>query len=331
MVVEARPDDSAMTLPAGVNLMPDAPVSELVELAVLAERLGLRRCWVYDEGLATRDVYVTLTAIALATSSIRIGPGITNPYVRHPGATAVAVATLDELSGGRAFVGLGAGGGLTLDPLGIARRRPLAAVGETVAALRGLFAGETVDMEGEMVSLRRAHLGYGRADIEIIMAGRGPKMTALGGAVADGFNLSYVHKELLGAHAEMLRTAAGDRPFVISYSTMVAATGADREEARAALTFRLVDSPPEVKALIGMTDAEVESIRTALAAGGPRRAAELVRPEWIDYFVVTGSVADAGAELRGLLTTNDIDEFQLPLLETAGAAELIERTAAMFS
>jgi hypothetical protein len=128
----------------------------------------------------------------------------------------------------------------------------------------------------------------------------------------------------------MLRAAAGARPFVISYSTMVAATAADRDEARAALTFRLVDSPPEVKAMIEMTDAEVESIRDALAAGGPRRAAELVRPEWIDSFVIAGSVADAGAELRDLLATNDIDEFQLPLLETAGAAERIEQTAAMF-
>jgi hypothetical protein len=82
--------------------------------------------------------------------------------------------------------------------------------------------------------------------------------------------------------------------------------------------------------MIELTDAEVESIRDALAAGGPRRAAELVRPEWIDSFVIAGSVADAGAELRDLLATNDIDEFQLPLLETAGAAERIEQTAAMF-
>ena len=55
-----------------LNLMPDAPVSDVVELASLAESLGYRRCWVYDEGLVTRDVYVTLTAIAQATTSMRI-------------------------------------------------------------------------------------------------------------------------------------------------------------------------------------------------------------------------------------------------------------------
>ena len=53
-----------MTLPLSVNLMPKGPVAEVADLAVLAERLGYRRCWVYDEGLVTRDVYVTLAAIA---------------------------------------------------------------------------------------------------------------------------------------------------------------------------------------------------------------------------------------------------------------------------
>ena len=77
-----------MTLPLSVNLMPKGPVAEVADLAVLAERLGYRRCWVYDEGLITRDVYVTLTAIALATKRILLGPGITNPCVRHPGVAA---------------------------------------------------------------------------------------------------------------------------------------------------------------------------------------------------------------------------------------------------
>jgi 5,10-methylenetetrahydromethanopterin reductase len=313
--------------------MPDAPVADLVELATLAERLGCRRCWVYDEGLVTRDVYVALTAIALATDTIRIGPGITNPYVRHPGATAAAIATLDELSGGRAFVGIGAGGGLTLDPLGIDRHMPLTSVREMVTALRGLFAGETVDLDGAVFSLREAKIDYGRPDVEVILAGRGPKMTALGGAVADGFNLSYIHKGLLGRHTAALREAVrrDDRTFVITYSTMVASTDAELEEARAALSFRLVDSPSEVKEMIGMTDGDAEAIRAALAEGGPQAAARFVDPGWVPNFVLTGSPAAAGAELRALMETNDIDEFQLAILETAGAAERIEQAARMFT
>lgn len=79
--------------------MPHGPVADLVGLARLAGDLDGCRCWVYDEGLATRDVYVTMTAVVLATSTFGVGTGITNPYSRHPGTTASAIATIDELSG----------------------------------------------------------------------------------------------------------------------------------------------------------------------------------------------------------------------------------------
>ncbi len=320
-----------MSLPVSVDLMPDAPVRDLVELAVLAEQLGCPRCWVYDEGLVTRDVYVTLTAIAEHTQVIPLGPGITNPYVRHPGATAAAIASLDEFSGGRAFLGLGAGGGLTLDPLAIIRHRPLTAVRDMVHTLRLLFAGERVSHDGSAFSFRDAKLAYGRADIEIMMAGRGPKMTALGGEVADGFNLSYMHKSVLGDHVRLLREAAGTRPFRVSYSTMIVTSDSDFQKARAQLTFRLVDSPQSVKDLIGMTAEDTANVRSSLAEGGPGLAARHVREDWVRAFVVVGTPAECAAELTELMAVNDIDEFQLPVLEVEGAAELIERAAAMFS
>ena len=65
-----------------VNMMPNIPAKEIANLANYAERKGCKRCWVYDEGLTTRDVYVTLAAIAAKTKKIHLGPGITNAYVR---------------------------------------------------------------------------------------------------------------------------------------------------------------------------------------------------------------------------------------------------------
>ncbi|MFV2038814.1 MAG: LLM class flavin-dependent oxidoreductase [Acidimicrobiales bacterium] len=310
-----------------VNLMPTAPVVDLVELAVLAEQLGAKRCWVYDEGLLTRDVYVALTAIASATGNLLIGPGITNPYVRHPGATAAAIATLDEFSRGRAFLGLGAGGGLTLDPLRIDRVRPLTAVREMMEALRRLFAGATVDVDGAVFGFRDARLGYARPDIEVFLAGRGPRMIQLGGKMADGFNLSYIHKELLGDHVAALKEAAGDRRFTVTYTTMVATSDAEIEDARAALSYRLVDSPPHVKERLGLTSGDIDSIRDALATGGPTAAGAWVKPEWVPQFVLVGSAAECVRELAKLMEDNDIDEFQLPVLDIATGAEMIERIA----
>jgi len=115
-----------------INLIPETATTTMARLAAEAETLGYRRCWVYDEGLATRDAYVTMAAIGAATERIEIGPGITNPYTRHPAQTASAIATLDEVTGGRAFLGIGAGGSLTLDPIGLVREKPLTAVRETI-------------------------------------------------------------------------------------------------------------------------------------------------------------------------------------------------------
>ena len=235
---------------------------------------------------------------------------------------------------------------MTLDPLAIEQTKPLTAVRDMVMALRGLFAGETVDLDGEIFSLRNASIDYARPDIDVILAGRGPKMRALGGLVADGFNLSYTHKSLLGSHTTAMRAAGSgnDRPFEITYQTMVVTNEADFEAARAILTFHLVNPPPGVKELIGMTDADADAIQAALASGvgtdgasrGPyltprQAAAELVKPEWVHNFVLTGSPIEAGAELRDLMDTNDIDQFLLPVYELNGAAELIERTATMFT
>ncbi|MGI9611575.1 MAG: LLM class flavin-dependent oxidoreductase [Acidimicrobiales bacterium] len=312
--------------------MGTAPVGQLVELARLADEVGYRRCWVYDEGLATRDVYVTLAAIATATDQILIGPGVTNPYVRHPGATATAIATLDELSGGRAFLGLGAGGGLTLTPLGIDRHRPLSTVAAMIADLRRLWAGERVTSDNGAYSLDGARLGYGRDDIEIIIAGRGPKMLDLGARAADGFYLGYIHKSLLADAVAELRAgaAAGGRPgpFTITYSTMLARTAADIEGARAQLTFRLVDSPPEVRDLLGMTDDQVAAVRAGLAEGGPSAAAEHIDPAWVGDFVIDATDGDVGPRLRSLLAEGDVDEFQLPVTDIDTAAALIENVAA---
>ena len=312
-------------VPVSVNLMPAGPVAQVVELATLAEARGCRRCWVYDEGMHTRDVYVTLAAIAGATTRIGLGPGITNPYVRHPGATAAAVATLDELSDGRAFVGLGAGGALTLGPLAIERTRPLASVEHTLTALRQLFHGDHVTMQGPTFAFDRAHLSHARPDIEIFVAGRGPRMIDLGGRLADGFYLSYIHKDLLGDHVRAVRAAAGDRPFTVVWSTAVASTDAELDAVRAQLTFRLVDSPAEVRDRLGLDDTRRDAIRSALAEGGPAAAAHLIDPAWAESFALVGSPAECAAELARLADRHGIDEFLLPVQDLHTGPELIER------
>ena len=305
-------------------VMPEGPVEEVVRASVAAEELGCSRVWIPDEGLAARECWVTLGAVAAATSSVEVGTGITNAYTRHPGMTAAAVATLDEASNGRAALGIGAGGALTLTALGIERRTPITAMRELVTTSRALWAGEVVDGDGVAGGFRRAHLGYGRPDIPIWLAGRGPRVMRLAGELADGFILSFVHKELIGEHVAAIRGAAEEhgrsRPR-LCYMTILATTDRARETARASLTFRLVDSPDHVKARIGL-DADTEAaIRRGLSEGGPAAAAGFVRDDWVDAFVISGTVAECRAELAALVAAHGIDEFQVSVNDLGSAAE----------
>src|SRR5204862_1100180 len=93
----------------GALLNAEYPAGELAELGRLAERLGYRHL-LYTDVRLFRECYLGLAAMATATRSILLGPGVTDPYSRHPAVTASTIATFDELSGGRALLAFGLGG-----------------------------------------------------------------------------------------------------------------------------------------------------------------------------------------------------------------------------
>lgn len=326
-------------------ISPSGPVDRIVEVARAVEAAGARRVWLPDEGLHGRDVHATLAAVAGATTRVEVGPGITNPYTRHPGVTAGAVATIDELSGGRGVLGVGAGGGLALGPLAIERREPIRRMAELIDACRALWAGDTLDTaadrdrdpaddDGDRPAFRRAHLDYGRADIPIWVGGRGPRVTALAGERADGFMLSYVHLDLIGDHVGTVRqvAAAAGRPTPrLAMMTSLVTDDVSFAAARTALTFRLADSPASVRERIGLDDHALAALRAALAAGGPAGAAHLVSADWVRRFTLVGDVSSCARQLRELLDAHGIDEFQMSITDLDRAETTIEVAAAVIA
>jgi 5,10-methylenetetrahydromethanopterin reductase len=314
---------------ASVNVMPDGAIGDIVSIAVEAERLGFHGCWVYDEGIVMRDVYVLLAAIAQATDRVRIGTGITNPYTRHPATTAAAIATIDDLSGGRAFLGLGAGGSWPLEPLAVDRSQPLRVVRDTLMACRALFDGETVDMESKHFTLQGARLGFAtRRGIEIWFAARGPKMLQLGGELCNGVMLDFTHRELIGDAVALVREGAarsGNRPSLM-YSTMIATNDVELQAAKPHVTYRLVDSPPAVKERLGMTDNDSDRIRAALA-DGLEAAAAYVPDEWVIPFILYGTERSCADQLVGLMDRHGIDEYLVPVLDPATASATMATAA----
>jgi 5,10-methylenetetrahydromethanopterin reductase len=170
----------------GVALPLDEPVEELVATARTAEELGYGFVWANDDRLQ-RDVFEVLASFALATERIHLGPGVTNPYSRHPALIATAIATLAELSGGRAVLGLGAGG-TNHRALGIDRAAPAAALREAIELIRGLLAGREVTVEGRVIRAYEAELDFDppAEPIPIYVGARGPRVLELAGELADG-------------------------------------------------------------------------------------------------------------------------------------------------
>ena len=90
----------------GVGTDGSTTMRETVELAQHAEALGFHSFWL-AEGYHSRSAIVRATAIATATSQIKIGLGILSPHTKHPALLAMDAASLDEIAHGRVILGIG--------------------------------------------------------------------------------------------------------------------------------------------------------------------------------------------------------------------------------
>lgn len=170
-----------------LRLNNDLTLTQYVRLAQIAERAGFDQFWVSND-LFLRSAPVILSVIGTATERIEIGSCILNPYTINPSEIAMFAATMDELTGNRFNLGLAAGAADFLEWVGLSHGRPLAAMRETITAIRALLAGERVPLAGKFLHWRdEAYLRFDAPRVTPIYLGAlGPKMLQLAGEVADG-------------------------------------------------------------------------------------------------------------------------------------------------
>lgn len=310
---------------SGISILPNTSMAKIIEVVSLAEALGFDRCWVNDEGANARDVFVVLAALAQNTSRIALGTGVTNPYTRHPGVTAASISSVDELSGGRAFLGIGAGGNYTLNALGIERRKPLSAVREMVHFTRLLMSGKRVSHDGESASIHAVKLNYHRSDLEIWIAGRGPKMVALAGEMADGFAVGSIHRDVLSDVIATVRRSAKDnrRKTKVCYSAFFVFNEAMLNDLRPMLTFSLIDTPAEIHSAMGIDPAEIRALHQNMRLKGLAEASRLIKPEWADPYILRGNAVECAGQLVVQMKELAMDEFMVPITNWADAKNLL--------
>jgi 5,10-methylenetetrahydromethanopterin reductase len=281
----------------GVWLHAVRPVPELVRLAVAAEDLGAAALLLADEGV-DRDLYVTLTAIGVATRRLALIPAITNPHSRHPVATAAALGSLAEVAPGRVVAGLGAGGTLVFGPMGLAPARPFTALAEAVEVIDDLLAGQTVDHTGEFTA-SQARLDWAPGRLPMAIAGRGPRVERLSAERADWIIVAGKPVTEIGAFTRTLRdrAAAAGRRVRVAWNPMVGWAPGHLDGIRPHLSYMTVDMPAAWRDRLGVDDGLVTRLRDALSSDGPAAAARLVPDSVLGAFAITGDRANVVSRL----------------------------------
>ena len=294
----------------GLGLVRTSAPAKMGEWAALAEDLGFDSVWVAEDYFQG-GAFSVATACALATTRMRIGIGVVNPFTRHPALLAMETASLDILSQGRITLGMGTGSPGWMRQMGINFAAPLSALREGAQLVRRLLQGEEVTFSGRCFSLsgvRLESLPYSQR-VPIYLGVKGPKTLKLSGEllgeVADAVHLSiltsvpYVRyaKEQIAKGIQKSAKTSGEKKGEKTGEIKIAAylpIVVDRnvEQDYAALRSHIAKyitlmgvQPILVEA--GMTPEQVEQFRKAAQKG--EDPSELVTDDLVEIFGVAGS------------------------------------------
>ncbi len=186
----------------GVVLQTDPPARRVVDFARKAEALGFTHAYTFDSHVLWQEPYVIHSAMLAATSTLTVGPMVTNPGTRDWTVTASVFATLNEMYGERTVCGIGRGDS-AMRVIGYPSCN-LATLEEAMDVIKGLAEGGEVDYNGT----RQTFPWCDGGSLPMWMAAYGPKALALCGLKADGFILQLADPQIAAWTIGAVRRAA---------------------------------------------------------------------------------------------------------------------------
>lgn len=298
-----------MTEQVALYLQDAHDLREGLDYVRYAEQRGFHSVWQAESRLV-RDAIVPMAAYAAVTERIKVGSGVINNWTRNIGLLAATFLTLDDLAPNRIICGIGAWWDPLARNVGIERKKPLAAMRDTVYVLRKLLNMERVTFHSEFIHVENIELDvvHGRREprnVPIYIGATGDQMMEMTGEIADGAVLNYCvppeynikAMELLdkGAKRAGRRVEDLDRPQLI-----VCSVDHDREkaidESRELLTQYLAQQPHIAKAS-GVSQEVVEKIQSILGWPATKeqiaKAKHLVPEELIHHITASGTPEEA--------------------------------------
>jgi 5,10-methylenetetrahydromethanopterin reductase len=315
-----------MRIRVGVSFDGFISTSQAIALAERAVSAGAESLWV-AEHLGYREAIATCMAFAMKTQGAMLVPTAVSPYLSHPMPTAMAMATLDEVAPGCAAIAIGTGNPLFLQESGRAVEKPVRAMREFAEALRRLWSGEAVAMDGEFVKLAGARLAFQpKTPIPIYIAAIGPEMLRLAGRIGDGVVLSAgLSVDSVRQSIAICRDAAGkegrDMGAFRRAGYLFFAVSQDASEARDAvrqkLAFVMRNKFLAANVKASGIAVDQEAVIAAIARRDIGGATVLVPDDAVEAFGIAGTPQHAGKCLRDFIEAG-IDE---PVLGILGSAE----------
>jgi 5,10-methylenetetrahydromethanopterin reductase len=305
------------------------PIRDAMSYVQYAEARGFDAVWQAESRLV-REATVPMAAYAAVTDTIKVGSGVVNNWTRNPALMAATFSTLDDLAPGRILLGIGAWWDPLARKVGIERRRPLAAMRETVTAVRALLDDQTVTFDGDFVHLDGVELDYVHQprrpkDVPIYVGATGMKMMELTGEIADGVVLNYLVSPSYNERAmEHLAVGAAranrsvddlDRPQLI-----VCSLAEDRDEALDAarlLITQYLGQQPHIMQASGVPQALLDEIGEVLTwpatAEEVAAASRLVPDDIVQMLAAAGTADECRAKVAEYVTTGSTCPILYPL------------------
>lgn len=321
----------------GLGVTNCRPAADVVASVREAEALGAEIAFIAED-INCRDAFSLGCLAAGVTERIRIATGVVNPYTRNPTSLAMGIATLDEVSAGRATLGMGSSSPTLVEgQMGIPMGKQVAVMRESVEIIRALLSGEQVSYAGARFIYANAHLEATpiQPRIPIFFAAMGPLMLRLAGAMSDGvlLNVGASTQYIEWAVNQIHRGAAsaGRSPEEITVAAWITAYITEDEEiglqrAREWLAGML-SIPRQGELLLergGFSPDILPAIRanvTAYPHAGDRKAAAAhVPPEVARELTIIGTREAAAARLAAYRTVG----VDLPVLGPSALRALVD-------
>jgi len=314
-------------------------IRDLIPYVQEAEELGFESVWMAEDYFY-RNAVLSLTTFALATDKIKLATGIINPVTRDPALIAMTFANLDEVSKGRAIIGLGSSLRLRIYEHHYKKVSSLTAMKECVEIIRELLSGKKVTYEGSVFQIENIRLGVkpSRADIPIYIGAMGPKMLQLAGEIADGVLLTAgATREYIKFAVENIKKGAnrsGRKPKDVDVASFVifsvsqdpkAAKEAIQREIAFLVTLPAMDHVLRASELLGSEN--VRTIRKLGQKGEMGKAAEQVGEDLVNSLAVCGKPQECLKKLEELRSSG----LGLPIIVPIGKKDSIKRALDLFA